>query len=302
MAAGSNAFYSQQYASAVELAAQQMRPRIATSFSPMTGEGKAATVVNLIDAFEADERSALYDPIVFAAPTHTRPWVYPRFFDKALPFDSIEQMQMNANPQSEYVMGVVAAINRKMDDEAIRAFFADRNLEGTAGVATDSFNTSTNQVGVNVGGSATGLNVEKLQNAFQIFEENEVLLEGDDAGVEEVYCVISPKQKRNLMNEIEVTSGDFFKGQVMSTRNVNGFLSVNFIVSNRLQTDSSGYRKVPIYTKRGMNFTTWGGGLKTNVSQETQLRGQPWQVYGSGNFGAVRRDAKRVVQILCSEA
>ena len=188
MAAGSNAFYSQQYASAVELAAQQMRPRIATSFSPMTGEGKAATVVNLIDAFEADERSALYDPIVFAAPTHTRPWVYPRFFDKAVPFDSIEQMQMNANPQSEYVMGVVAAINRKMDDEAIRAFFADRNLEGTAGVATDSFNTSTNQVGVNVGGSATGLNVEKLQNAFQIFEENEVLLEGDDAGVEEVYC------------------------------------------------------------------------------------------------------------------
>ena len=54
MAAGSNAFYTQQYASAVELAAQQMRPRIATSFSPMTGEGKAATVVNLIDAFEAD--------------------------------------------------------------------------------------------------------------------------------------------------------------------------------------------------------------------------------------------------------
>ena len=59
MAAGSNVFYTQQYASAVELLAQQMTPRVASLFTPMTGEGKAATAVNQIDAFEADERTGL---------------------------------------------------------------------------------------------------------------------------------------------------------------------------------------------------------------------------------------------------
>lgn len=295
MAANSNVFYTQQYASAVELLAQQMTPRVAVTFSPMSGEGKSATVVNQIDAFEADERSALYDPVVFGEPTHTRPWVYPRHFDKAIPFDSIEAMQMNANPQSEYVQGVVAAINRKMDDEAIRAFFADRNV-GEAGTTTDSF-AAGYQVGVSVGGTTSGLNVEKLQNAIQIFEENEI-----DLDMEQLYCVISPKQKRNLMNEIEVTSGDFFKGQVMSSRNVSGFLAINFIVSNRLLTDGSSYRRVPIYTQRGMTFASWGGGLQTTVSQRHDLRGHPWQVYGQGHFGSVRRDAKRVVEIKCSEA
>ena len=73
MAAGSNAFYSQQYASAVELLSQQMAPRVASTFSPMTAVGKSATVVNLIDAFEADERTGMYDDIVFAEPTHTHP-------------------------------------------------------------------------------------------------------------------------------------------------------------------------------------------------------------------------------------
>lgn len=295
MAAGSNAFYSQQYASAVELLSQQMAPRVASTFSPMTAVGKSATVVNQIDAFEAEERSGMYDDIVFAAPTHTRPWVYPRHFDKAIPFDTIEQMQMNANPTSEYVQGVVAALNRKMDDEAIRAFFDARNV-GEAGTTSDTFSASY-QVGVNVGGTASGLNVEKLQNAIQVFEENEV-----DLDMEQLYCVISPKQKRNLMNEIEVTSGDFFKGQVMSTRNVNGFLAINFIVSNRLLTDTNSYRRVPIYTSKGMALCSWDGGIKTNVSQRLDKRGQPWQVYGQGHFGAVRRDAKKVVEIKCSEA
>ncbi len=102
----------------------------------MTGEGKAATAVNQIDAFEADERTGLYDPVVFGEPKHNRPWVYPRHFDKAIPFDSIEQMQMNANPQSEYVQGVVAAINRKMDDEAMENRPVQLVINGEDGPAT----------------------------------------------------------------------------------------------------------------------------------------------------------------------
>lgn len=295
MAAGSNAFYSQQYATAVELLSQQLVPKVANTFTPMTAEGKSATVVNQIDAFEADERSGLYESIVFAEMSHTRPWVYPRHFDKAVPFDSIEQMQMNANPTSEYVRGVVAAINRKMDDEAIRAFFADRNV-GESGTSTDSFSASF-QVGVSVGGTTSGLNVEKIQAALEILRAQEV--DG-----EALYCVISPKQERNLMNEIEVTSSDFTSKMIIDKGTVagSGFMGINWIISNRLLTDSNSYRRLPFYTQSGMSFCSWNGGMKTTVDQRKDLRGQPWQVYGEGHFGSVRRDAKKVVEIKCSEA
>jgi hypothetical protein len=295
MAAGSNAFYSQQYATAVELLSQQLVPKVANTFTPMTAEGKSATVVNQIDAFEADERSGLYESIVFAEMTHTRPWVYPRHFDKAVPFDSIEQMQMNANPTSEYVRGVVAAINRKMDDEAIRAFFADRNV-GESGTSTDSFSASF-QVGVSVGGTTSGLNVEKIQAALEILRAQEV--DG-----EALYCVISPKQERNLMNEIEVTSSDFTSKMIIDKGTIagSGFMGINWIISNRLLTDSNSYRRLPFYTQSGMSFCSWNGGMKTTVDQRKDLRGQPWQVYGEGHFGSVRRDAKKVVEIKCSEA
>lgn len=296
MSQNSPAFYSVQYASAVELLAQQTDTRVASLFSQMTGEGKSATVVNQIDAIEADERTTRYDDITPGDPTHTRPWVFPRHFDKAIFFDTIDQMRMNANPQSEYVASLVAAINRKMDDEAIRAFFADR-LVGENGTTTDSFDGTNRAVGVSVGGTTSGLNVEKLQNGIQIIEEQDV-----DLDVEQLYCVISPKQKRNLMNEIEVTSGDFFKGQVMSTRSVSGFLSINFIVSNRLAIDGSSYRRVPLFTSKGMSFCTWGGGRKTNVSQRLDKRGLPWQAYVEGHFGAVRKDSDRVIEIKCAEA
>ncbi|MEY2875311.1 MAG: hypothetical protein RLZZ373_2682 [Pseudomonadota bacterium] len=296
MATGSNAFYSQQYATAVELLAQQLTPRVASLFTPMSAVGKSATVVNQIDAFEADERSALYDSIVFAAVTHNRPWVYPRHFDKAIPFDSIEQMQMNANPQSQYVQGVVGAINRKMDDEAIRAFFADRLLGESAGT-TDSF-ASGFQVSVNTGGTTSGMNVEKVQNALQILRENEVM-DG-----EQIHCVISPKQERNLMNEIEVTSSDFTAKMIIDrgTMVASGFMGINWVISNRLLTDANSYRRVPFFTSKGMAFATWDGGMKTTVNQRVDLRGQPWQVYGEGHFGCVRRDAKKVIEIKCSEA
>lgn len=299
MAQGSQAFYSQQYATAVELVAQQMRPRIATTFTPMTAVGKTATVVNMVDAGEARERTGLYEPMTLDEALHFRPYVYPRHFDKALPFDNIEQMQMNANPTSTYVSGIVTALNRKSDDEAVRAFFADRQLEtNDGGIASDSFSSSF-QVGVNVGGATSGLNVEKLQAGLEIFRSNEVGLEDG----EQINICISPKQERNLMSELEVTSSDFTVKRILDAGTIagSGYMGFNWIISNRLLADGSSYRRVPMWTARGMCFCTWGA-VNTAVSQREDLRGRPWQVYGDNHVGAVRRDAKRVLEIKCAEA
>jgi hypothetical protein len=298
MAGNSSVLFSQQYASAVELTAQQMRPRVASLFNQMTAVGMSATVANFVDAFEAEERTALYDDIVFGEPNHTRPWVYPVHFDKALPFDSIEQMQMNANPTSEYVQGIVAALNRKADKEAIRALFASRNL-GQSGGTVDSF-ASGNQVSVDEGGTASGLNVQKIQKALQLARTNEVGIDEPEM----FHIVISPIQEKNIMDEIEVISSDFTVKRILDAGTIAGsnYMGLNWVISNALLTDGSSYRRVPFFTTRGMSFCTWNGGIQTNVSQRTDKRGQPWQVYGQGHFGAVRRDAKRVYEIKCAES
>jgi len=303
MAGNTNQFFVQQFASNVELVAQQMRPRIASTFAPMTAVGKAATVVNLIDPFEADERTGRYDDIIFGEPNHKRPWVYPRHFDKALPIDNIELMQMLADPKGDYVMGIVAALNRRMDDEAIRAFFADRNM-GEDGSTVDSF-AAARQISVDIGGTGSGLNLEKIQEARKQARKLEVGLNDTNGAPTEVFhCVITPQQEQNLMNEIEVISSDFTVKRILDAGTMVGsnYAGIDWIISNRLLTDGNGYRRVPFYTSMGMTFCTWDGGIKTDVSQRKDKRGLPWQAYGEGHFGAVRRDDVRVFEIKCAES
>lgn len=295
MSANSPTFYSIQYASAVSLLSQQLVSKIAPLFTQMTAEGKSATQVDQVGSTEANERNTRYAPITPANIALTKPWIYPRFFDAAEMFDTIDKLKMNANPTSEYVRALVAAMNRKMDVIANEAFWADRKL-GEDGASTESFSASQ-QIGTNVGGTASGMNVEKLQAGLELLKTNEI-----DMDAEQVYCVIGPKQERNLMNEIEVISSDYTKGMVMESGRIKRFLGVEFVLSNRLTADGSSLRRCPLFVRSGMTFCTWGGGVKTSVDQRKDLAGHPWQAYVEANFGAARREPSKVVEIKCTEA
>jgi hypothetical protein len=218
-----------------------------------------------------------------------------------VPFDSIEAMQMNANPESSYVQGVVAALNRQADIEAIRAFFAARQVGEDATTTSENFDpNSTNTVGVSIGGTTSNLNVEKLQQVLNLARKLEV---GIDEG-EMLNIAITPSQEQSLMNEIEVISADFTSKRIMDSGTMvgSGYMGFNWIISNKLLTDGSGYRRIPVWAKAGMAFCTWNGGISTKVSQREDLRGQPWQVYGQEHCGSVRRDNNRVFEIKCSES
>lgn len=299
MPVNSNVLYTQQYTSATELVAQQLRPRLSVLFSQMTAVGQAAVMAQFIDVGEAEDRNELYTPMNASPANHTRPWVYPVNCDKPVLFDTIEQMQMSANPTSDYVQGIVAAINRKMDGEAVRAFFAARQV-GQSGATTEAFDTANRVISVDVGGTASGLNVEKCQALLESMRSTEVGVDDDEV----INIAISPKQERNMMNEIEVLSSDFTMKRLMDAGTMvgSGYLKVNWVLTNKFTLDGTGYEQVPAWTQKGMGFCTWNGGISTRVSQRNDLRGEPWQAYGQGHYGAVRRDEKRVWQIKASRA
>ena len=302
MPANFNVLYTQQFASAVELIAQQKRSRIASTFTQESVEGKSATVVDFVGSIELDERTTLYDDIIPKDVDHFRPYVYPRHFDGAIFFDDIEKMQANANPQSAYLQDEVAAMYRAQDREAIRAFFDTRTLDMASGSQqSQAFNFGNNRVvDVNVGGATSGLNVQKLQKLKVLMKQSEVGMDDDEL----IHIAISPVEESQLMDEIEVTSSDFTRKSILDAGTIVGsmFMGFDFIVTNQLPTDANGYRRLPAWTTRGMSFATWDGGTHTDVSQRKDKRGHPWQVYIKGSFGAVRRDENRVYEIKANEA
>ena len=87
--------------------------------------------------------------------------------------------------------------------------------------------------------------------------------------------------------------------RALATGEVNSYLGFNFIVSNRLGTDSNSHRQV---------FAFAGDGIKLAMGKEPSARidersdkSYATQVYYCQTVGATRMEESKVVEIACSE-
>ena len=148
-----------------------------------------------------------------------------------------------------------------------------------------------------ISSSATGMNVEKLKAGIQILLANEAW---DPSSGDRITCVITGKQNRNLMDEIQVINSDYNGDKaVVNDGFVMSWGKVDFIHSERLPTNASSQTRVPMYCKTGMHLGMWND-LSTDVSQRKDLAGLPYQVYLCGTFGATRLEEKKVVELPCA--
>jgi hypothetical protein len=145
--------------------------------------------------------------------------------------------------------------------------------------------------------AATGMNVEKLKAGIQLLLANEAW---DPSSGERIYCVISAKQNRNLMDEVQVINSDY-NGEkaVVNDGFVNSWGKVDFIHSERLPLNGSSQTRCPMYVKEGMHLGMWQD-ISADVSQRKDLAGLPWQVYLYGTFGGTRLEEKKVVELPCA--
>jgi hypothetical protein len=290
-------YYIQQYASNIALLSQQKTSRLSGAVRIEPFKGKAASPVEQLGATSAKKRNTRYDPIQPDAQPTDRPWVYPSDYDWDDLIESLDKLRMLVDPQSSYVLNGTAAMNRAKDDEIIASMFATRNT-GETGAIQVAF-PAGQQIAATVGASsATGLNVAKLRAGKKLLMAADIDLES-----EEIYCAISATQHDNLLGEIQVTSADFNGGDrpVLKEGMVTRFLGINFIHTERLPLNGSGYRRNPLWVKSGVVLGVWED-IKTDVSQRKDLRGLPWQVYLQGTFGASRIEEKKVVELPCAES
>jgi len=131
--------------------------------------------------------------------------------------------------------------------------------------------------------------------------QNEVDLDFDP-----IVCLVTSIQHDNLLNEIQIVSGDFNRGEkpVLVEGKVERFLGINFKHSERLITgtdDAAGTsRAVPMWAKSGMHLGIWED-IKNSVSQRHDIQGEPFQLYSLGTFGATRVEEKKVIRVWSRE-
>lgn len=290
MSQNDTTYYVEQYSTILQALLQQMDARLRPYVMSGSHVGNGAAVVDQygeINAYQPVGRNA---PLVGQDVSASRRWVYPNDREIVRWINNYDQLRMLIDPKSEFMRGVAAGMARAEDDLIISAFFATAQT-GQAGAGTESH---TNQVTVSIGGTNSGLNVDKLLRAKRLLAAAHV----DPS--EEIYCAVSARQIEDLLKQAQVTSADFNSVKPLVDGKVTRFLGINFIPTERLDI-ASNIRRVPVWVKSGMHLGVWGETMN-DLTQRKDLSSHPWQLYSRFTKGATRIEHGRVVEIQCYEA
>lgn len=209
--------------------------------------------------------------------------------------DKPDLLRLLIDPVNGYVRVFAAAAGRLIDDVIIAAAFATA-LTGETGGTSVTF-PSTQQILVNswaygTGTGNAGLTVSKLIEAKVLLDQNESAMNDPRT------LVCQAKQIGNLLATTEVTSSDYAEVKALVNGQINTFMGFNFVRSERLPLDGSGYRRVLAYTKTGM-----GMGMeqdaKVDIAPRPDKRFSTY-VYSALTLGATRLEEPKVVEIKCA--
>ncbi len=288
-----NTAFVEEYKANVAMLMQQKMAKIAPFVSTDNYTGKAGTVVEQFGEATARVRTSRFQDTPNLEVEQKRPWVFPQDIDWGTMVDKIDTLRMIIDPTSPLAQAGVAGMNRKTDDIIITAFFATAKT-GENGTTDEAFDTTNYQVGVDTGGTASSLNVAKLQEAVRMhIAANKEELD------EPLYAAIGSYEHDALLKEIEVVSRDFNGGQpVLVDGIIKRFMGINFIITERLNI-TSGNRLIPVWRPSGMHLGTWDG-LTARVTERAD-KSYAWQVYNSMTRGSTRVEQGKVVQVLCDD-
>lgn len=287
--------YTIQYANNIQLLLQQKGSKLRDKVMSGSHVGKQASPVDQIGSIAMQPVVSRFAPMGRVDASVDRRWVYPSDFDLPQLIDSFDKLRLLLDPSSSYVQNAVYAAGRQMDDLIIDSFFGTAKT-GEAGGTSTTF-PAGNQVAVNEGAAAnTGLTVAKLRKAKRLLMANQVDLESDP-----LTCVVTALQHDNLLAEAQVISMDYNDRPVLADGKIQRFLGIDFVHCERLDTDGSSYRRVPVFAKSGMYLGIWDD-VKTDISQRKDLQSMPWQAYVTMTAGATRLEENKIVEIKCSEA
>lgn len=286
--------YVNQYRNNVSMLVQQKGSRL-RPFVRVEPQNSEFEFYDRIGATDAVEITGRHQDTPLVSTPHDRRRVSLRDFDWADLIDRQDKLKMLIDPTSAYAMNAVFAMGRKMDDMIINSAF-DTAYAGKNGTSTVSF-PAANQVAVNYvesGSAANGnLTIGKLRRAKEILDAY------DNDPDEERIMTCTANSLHSLLRNIEITSQDYNVVKALVEGKVDTFMGFQFVRTQRLQTDASGYRRHIAWVKSKLLLA---------VSQDPMVDVGPrrdkrnsMQVYVTMGIGATRMEEEGVVEIKVDE-
>ncbi len=275
------------------------------------GENEAYDFLGII---ELDEKTTRFEDIPIEDMEHNRRWIAPKFFEKGIFVDKLDDIALHTDPTSDYIQALAKGEIRRQNITVTDSFFT--NVSGGKNPGDDTFVftesayvTATRlttggrvivhdaQSDFTAGGVSSGLTIEKLVLARQALQE----LENDPDDL--FYIAVAPKQMSDLLREAETQSIDTNIIRSLVNGTVNEYMGFRFVITNRIVIGSSNdvdsdtsVFQVPVWTKEGMLFAKHQSPI---FNVDWLPRKQIWQISARVGMAAIRMDEDKVLQIEC---
>lgn len=298
-----------QFTRNVEHLLQQMGGKLPGLVSRGSYTGKSAAVVDQVGTIGITRNRARHADTPHVSVPGDRRWVNPTTITTSTLIDQIDGAKMLIDLRSPYAQAITNALGRADDDEIGASFFGTSAI-GEQGLGTVAF-PAAQIVGVNVGGTNSGLNVPKLRAAKRL-----LMASGLDMARERAMIAITATEHDNLLGELQVTSLDYNSKPTLVDGMVTQFLGFQFVQVEWQSTNTDGAaaypislpfiapgglasttRQIPVWVESGVHFGTWNGlDMRVDPRPDKNYNTQLW---AEEMVGATRTQEKKVVQIVC---
>jgi hypothetical protein len=294
-----------QFSDKFQLLSQQYGSRLQGLVSQGQYQGKQASPVNQVAPTAAVPVTERFTPIDRQDANFDRRWVFPLPYEHAQLVDKFDELQMLGDPKPSLVMNAANAMGRAKDDVILGAFFSTAKTGELAGSSVAWSGTLTTSAGQNVSvqqgaASPTGLTVAKLREVVKTFLQNNV-----DIDREQITGALNAKAHDALLGEMQITSMDYQTKPVLEEGRIRRFMGIDFVLTEEVTNicagtdDQSGSSVgIPFWVSSGMHLGVWVD-TSTNITQRTDLKLQPWQIYMDMMIGATRIEEKKIVRVWC---
>lgn len=301
----------QAYNANVYALAQQKLSRFAPVVRSETFKGKAE-FFDRIGLATAQKKIARNSPTPDLDIALSRRMVTTSLYEWGTIVDRKDKLQNIHDPENQFAQAAASSLGRSKDDVIINAALGTA-ASGESGATPTSLGNGQKMASV-ASGVISGLNVNALLGAKQLFDAAEVPAENRFLGH-------NGAQLRSLLGQTQVTSSDYNSVRALVHGEIDTFMGFKFIHTERLLASSvysSGLTfdiNTGLYNASGAvsmlgtensAFAFVGDGLLLGMTEgevgrisERADKSYNIQVYNSMDFGAVRMEETKVVEIIC---
>ena len=209
----------------------------------------------------------------------------PRTFTHTLTFEREDQVQMIADPRTNFAHNQAMAMRRRYDQSIV---------EAATGTALDGTGANVAFPAGQVVGDGTGaISFTLVSQVQELFLSNDIMTD------EPKVMVVGPVQVRQMMAEAKATSRDFVDGGALDKLATYGitpnFMGFTWIMSNLLQAPAAGELSCLAFTRQAI-------GLAVNHDVEVIIDRNPsksymYQVFAQWTAGCVRVEDEQIVHL-----